>query len=350
MGVGALYNNTTGTYNSAMGVGALYNNNDWGNSAVGYHALRYNTTGSYNSAMGYETLTKNTAGNGNSAMGSNALEHNTTGNRNSAMGVGALYNNTTGNHNSALGSSALNKNTTGNYNVGIGYWANYYNEEGSRNTIIGYQAGQGGSSLHSKSGNVFIGYQAGYHETSNDKLYIDNSSASTPLIHGDFSLNRVGINRKSTANTLEVGGNASKSTAGSWLANSDARIKTDIKNVTNALGTLDKVRLVSFKYTDDYRCQHQGVEDRTYLNVVAQEFAEVFPDYVKSSGEKLSHGQEILQVDTYPLTIYTAAAVQELHENVNELKAENELLKQRLEAQEKALQQLQTIIVKGALQ
>jgi len=89
--------------------------------------------------------------------------------------------------------------------------------------------------------------------------------------------------------------------------------------------------------------------------VVAQEFAEVFPDYVQSSGEKLSNSEEILQVDTYPLTIYTAAAVQELHENVKEkaaamqelhgniketvkeLKAENELLKQRLEILEKKL-------------
>jgi hypothetical protein len=48
------------------------------------------------------------------------------------------------------------------------------------------------------------------------------------------------------------------------------------------------------------------------LNVIAQEFAEVFPDHVQSSGEKLPDGSEILQVDTYPLTIYSAAAVQEL--------------------------------------
>ena len=195
--------------------------------------------------------------------------------------------------------------------------------------MIGYQAGTG-SAPHNKSGNVFIGYQAGYYEHGSDKLYIDNSTTSTPLIHGDFALNRVGINRKSTTNTLEVGGNASKSTAGSWLANSDARIKTDIQTVNHALDTLGKVRLVSFKYTDDYRNQHQGVEERAYLNVVAQEFAKVFPDYVQSSGEKLPNGEEILQVDSYPLTIYTAAAVQELHENVKEKDAEIENLKERI--------------------
>jgi len=53
------------------------------------------------------------------------------------------------------------------------------------------------------------------------------------------------------------------------------------------------------------------------MNVIAQEFGEVFPDYVQKSGEKLPDGSEILQVDPYPLTIYTAAAVQELHEHLS---------------------------------
>jgi hypothetical protein len=129
---------------------------------------------------------------------------------------------------------------------------------------------------------------------------------------------RVGIGRNPATNALEVAGDASKNTAGSWLANSDARIKTEIATVTNALETLGRVRLVSFRYTDDYRAQHEGVEDRRYVNVVAQEFREVFPDHVKDSGEKLPDGEGILQVDTYPLTIYAAAAVQELNERVKE--------------------------------
>ena len=77
---------------------------------------------------------------------------------------------------------------------------------------------------------------------------------------------------------------------------------------------------MDFRYTDDYRAAHPGIEDKRYLNVIAQEFAKVFPDDVKSSGEKLPDGSPILQVDTYPLTIYSAAAVQELHR-------ENEALK-----------------------
>lgn len=127
----------------------------------------------------------------------------------------------------------------------------------------------------------------------------------------------LGIGMVPTTNRLEVNGNASKSTAGSWLANSDRRIKTDVETVTNALDTLDRVRLVSFRYTPEYLKAHSTIEDRRYLNVIAQEFAKVFPEHVKGSGEHLPTGEEILQVDTYPLTIYSAAAVQELHQRIS---------------------------------
>jgi endosialidase-like protein len=332
--------NTIGQNNSAIGVYALYNNTSgYCNSALGKDVLYENTSGHSNSAMGYHALYYNTTGHSNLAMGYEALFCNTIGYENSAMGMYALGTNGTGDFNTAVGHLAMYNNNTGNKNTGLGNQVNFTNLGGSENTMIGYQAGRG-SSFHSKNGNVFIGYQAGYGEYGDDKLYIDNSSTSTPLIHGDFALNRVGINRKSTANTFEVGGNASKSTAGSWLANSDARIKTDIQTVSNALGTLEKVRLVSFKYKDEYRDQHTGIEDRTYLNVVAQEFAEVFPDYVQNSGEKLSDNEEILQVDTYPLIIYTAAAMQELHEIIKEKDTEIEILKTRLSRMESMMTKL----------
>jgi hypothetical protein len=144
------------------------------------------------------------------------------------------------------------------------------------------------------------------------------------------SVGRLGIGRIPVLNALEVDGDASKSTAGSWLANSDRRIKTEIESITGALDKLNQVRLVDFRYTDDYLAAHPGIEDRRYPNVIAQEFQKVFPDDVKGSGETLPDGSEILQVDTYPLTIYSAAAVQELHR-------ENLQLKQKLAEQDRKL-------------
>jgi len=145
---------------------------------------------------------------------------------------------------------------------------------------------------------------------------------------------KVGIQRTPAVNALEVAGSASKTTAGSWLANSDRRIKTEIQSIGGALEKLDEVRLVDFRYTNEYRTAHPEIEDRRYPNVIAQEFAKVFPDDVKSSGEVLADGSPILQVDTYPLTIYTAAAVQELHR-------ENVALKKKLADQEQRLRKLE---------
>ena len=138
-----------------------------------------------------------------------------------------------------------------------------------------------------------------------------------------------GIGRSPSANRLEVEGNASKTAAGSWLANSDARIKTNVRSVENALEKLNQVRLVSFRYTEDYRRQHPSIIDQDYLNVIAQEFQKVFPNAVKNSGDKLADGSQILQVDTYPLTIYSAAAIQEMSLNLKDKEAKITKLEQQ---------------------
>jgi hypothetical protein len=147
----------------------------------------------------------------------------------------------------------------------------------------------------------------------------------------------VGIQRTPANYALEVNGNAWKSTAGNWLSNSDRRIKTEIESIEGALEKLDQVRLVDFRYTKDYLAAHPEIENRRYPNVIAQEFAQVFPDDVQGSGQKLPDGSEILQVDTYPLTIYSAAAIQELHQ-------ENTELKKRLSDQEARIRKLEGFI------
>ena len=48
-------------------------------------------------------------------------------------------------------------------------------------------------------------------------------------------------------------------------------------------------------YQGRVSAQHPGIAGVPYYNVIAQEFREVFPDAVKSSGEKLAGGRDILQ-------------------------------------------------------
>jgi hypothetical protein len=170
------------------------------------------------------------------------------------------------------------------------------------------------------------------HSTPGDIEFETGNPESTRMVI--LQDGRVGIGRTPAANALEVEGEASKTTGGLWLVNSDRRIKKEIRTIEHALDAIDKVRLVSFEYTDNYRKDHEGIDSHRYINVIAQEFAEVFPDHVKGSGEYLPDGSEILQVDAWPLTIYSAAAVQELHKQVEAKDAEIADLTARLERME----------------
>ncbi len=183
----------TTNYNAALGIDALHGNTSGSlNSANGYQALYTNSSGGSNVAMGSYSLFGNTSGSYNVAFGNATLYTNSTGYNNTATGTNALYYNTTGYNNTANGYLAANSNTIGHDNVAIGLNANQYNMEGSYNTIIGSYAGCGVSG-HNKSGNVFLGNQAGFNETGSNKLYIENSNASNPLIYGEFDNNFVTI-------------------------------------------------------------------------------------------------------------------------------------------------------------
>lgn len=113
-----------------------------------------------------------------------------TDNRNSALGFNTLNANTSGTNNVAIGYNSLLGNTNGFENVALGYNALRSNTSGSYNVAIGHQALNDANGL----GNVAIGYQAGMNETGSDKLYIDNSSTSMPLIYGEFDTNYLQVN------------------------------------------------------------------------------------------------------------------------------------------------------------
>lgn len=215
--------------------------------------------------------------------------------------------------------------------------------DGSGHGVLGTTRVWGGDGVRGeyRSATTFPGYGAavaGYNYTAGGYA---GYFVGRPTYCDEIYAFRLGVRRTPVSNALEVEGSASKSSSGSWLANSDARIKQEVETVTDALDTLNRVRLVSFRYEDDYRAQHSVLPDRRYLNVIAQEFAEVFPDHVQSSGEKLPDGSEILQVDIHPLTIYSAAAIQELSHKLEQKETELAALQQRLAALERLVFQLQ---------
>jgi len=164
------------------------------NTAGGYMSLTSVTSGSSNTGGGSKSLYSMVTGSSNTALGANAMEYNTSGSRNVAIGDDTLLGSsgsTTSSDNTAVGSRSMYSNTTGSYNASLGTSSLQSITTGSNNTSLGYQSGYSNTT---GSGNVFIGYQAGYNETGSNKLYIDNSSTSSPLIYGDFDTNSLTIN------------------------------------------------------------------------------------------------------------------------------------------------------------
>jgi len=103
-----------------------------------------------------------------------------------------------------IGSESGFSNNIGNYNVYIGNRTGWSGTSANHNVIIGHDAG---IENQTGTGNVFIGNQAGFNETGSNKLYIENSKLSTPLIWGDFDTDEVKIyGTFYTANNARVNG------------------------------------------------------------------------------------------------------------------------------------------------
>lgn len=347
-GVGALYFNSSGQSNVAVGVNALFKNTTRSNLvAVGDSALYNNGFGvtssldaTGNTAIGSKALYSNNIGSNNTANGFQALSSNTSGSDNAALGNKALYSNFTGQRNIALGVAAGNTNN-GDNNVFIGHNAGFSNN-GSRNVFIGYSAGASATSesnrLYIDNSNVSaaepliygefdtkklqvnsrlgIGAPAstnfplgvkGINNGGNDDLLMFYNSASISKWHinilasgalnfvetgvADFRLvlqsgagGKTGIGRVPTTNRLEVEGEASKTTSGSWLANSDSRLKKNITqlNGEEVLEKLLQLKGITYEWNDD----KTGYKRPTGIQYgfTAQNIQAVFPNNVQTDG------------------------------------------------------------------
>jgi hypothetical protein len=200
--------NEIGNHNTFIGNYAGYSNTAGDNTFIGYQAGQNNQTGASNIFMGVTAGFSNIAGASNIFLGSTAGYSNTDGSNNIFMGLMAGYNNIIGNYNTFLGNYAGESNTASN-NTFIGHSAGGSNISGNYNTFIGRNAG--GSNIIG-AGNVFVGDDAGGNEIGSNKLYIDNSNTSSPLIWGDFNFNvvningRLGVGTMTPSTALEVNG------------------------------------------------------------------------------------------------------------------------------------------------
>jgi hypothetical protein len=183
---------TAGSENTFVGENLGYSSTTGpDNTFVGARAGQLNTTGQRNTFLGSSAGEENTEGSYNTFVGRGAGDDNTTGNENVFLGYYAGEYNKTGSRNTFLGNLAGEENTEGSYNTFVGSEAGEWSETGYSNTSVGCYAGF--TNIEGDS-NVFLGYEAGYNETGSHKLYIANSSTTSPLIYGEFDNQRVTIN------------------------------------------------------------------------------------------------------------------------------------------------------------
>ncbi len=151
---------------------------------------------------------------------------------------------------------------------------------------------------------------------------------------------KVGILRTPTTNPFEVNGQASKSTAGSWIANSDRRLKKEILSISGkeALNKINKMRGVTYLWNDD----KTGIKRPTDIQYgfIAQELKEVFPS--KVSKDKLGYYQTAYG-DYDPIFV---EAIKELNKQVKNLSEKNQNQEKEIARLKKELSKFESLEAK----
>ncbi len=307
---------------------------------------------------------------------------NTSGEKNTFIGYQSGYDNTTGENNTFIGRRTGYSNTTGSYNVFFG------NSAGRLNTTGSY--------------NVFLGRSAGYNETGSNKLYIENSNSTSPLIYGEFDNDKVVVNGtfEATAavsgsseyvmtienttndNSDDNGGlliiaghddyNSSNQSSllrfyrpdgtnlgrirqdGSsdinFISSSDIRLKENIKPTQYGINDILKIEVKDYNFKSD-------ADDHIKTGFIAQQLYTVFPEVVTVGDDDVkTNPWGVDYARLTPLLVKgmqdQQAQIEELNQLIEQTRAENQQLKTQLEKVnqlEAMLQQLQSRLLLGEL-
>ncbi|WP_416439513.1 tail fiber domain-containing protein [Phnomibacter sp. MR] len=138
----------------------------------------------------------------------------------------------------------------------------------------------GQSVIEFRNQGIYVG-GLGWSEASSRYFLYDGPTNTNPLL---IKNGRIGIgNREPTTNALEVNGNASKATAGDWLANSDARLKKEITPLNNALEKLLQLKGVTYEWNDDKTGTTRPSGKQ--MGFTAQNIQQVFPQLVSADAQ-----------------------------------------------------------------
>ena len=228
-------------------------------------------------------------------MGYAALDANTVASQNTAVGLSALTTNTTGIYNDAFGWQALYVCTTGSLNAGIGNESLSSLTTGANNVALGQAAG---TSITTGSGNICIGFRR-------------SNNTYDPVFNPSTHNNRVVIGHNAVTNAyVKV----------AWTVTSDARDKMNFAPVPHGLDFVNQLQPTAYQFRRDRDTEiaegpvHYGFKAQDILALEGDNPVLIDTedeDHLKYRGEHL-----------VPILVKA----------VQELSAENEALKARLDA------------------
>jgi len=322
---------------SAFRAGRVHNNN-WNTENIGLNSVAFGVNtlaiGFASTAMGYET---NASGTNAIALGretiatgvcASALGDRTRASGYSSVAMGRVTNATAW-ISVAMGSetiaSAYNSVVMGRFNIGGGNTTEWIEtdplfEIGNGNS----KQGKRNAFTVLKNGNIGLGNAHPAHtltipvttKTSNTAAkgegigIINRMSDNFWNIHmSDFSL------RFSFNNSL-AGARIDKN--GSFVQNSDIRMKTHIKDFDNVLGKLELLKAIEFIYPGDTSLEKQ-------IGFIAQDVLPLFPELVLKDTE-----DDHLGINYAGFSVVAIKAIQEQQEIIEMQKKEIQELKDRL--------------------
>jgi len=217
-------------------------------------------------------------------------------------------------------------------NTFIGHQSGENNYRGSSNTFIGYKSGNLSNSTYDNtfigtnsglnntgSRNIFIGSAAGSQQTADsDKLFIENSSSSSPLIWGDFALDQLKLNGK-----VGIGNGFANfpTTAGSVnVANYNLFVKGGI--LTEEVRVNLQSNWADYVFSSNYKLKTLD-EVENYINENGHLENVPSAKKVKEEGIELGEMAKIQQEKIEELTLYLIQQnkeIKELRENLKSLK------------------------------
>jgi hypothetical protein len=384
----------SGDGNVCLGMfsGNQMNGASW-NTYLGAYTGMWNSTGGSNVAVGTSAGYYNTTGSQNTYIGGAAGAIHSSGNKNVYLGNQTGYNQVTGTSNLFLGAEAGYNSTTVSGNIFVGYQAGYSETNSNRLYIENSSADKNNALIYGEfdTKKLTINGSLGIGKTSPvTKLDLTGGNWDVFNGEGDFRIGdgtyrfKIGVSNSGggagdvrlTAhggtNRLILGGggkdillvtnahvmpwNDNFSTLGAstnrWSAvysvngtiqTSDARLKTNIRDIGYGLETILKLNPVSFTWKDDS-------QNIPRLGLIAQDVKKVLGEVVDTGSDQA----QTLGINYSEIVPVLIKGIQEQQSQIDsvklenlQLKSNNEVLIEQIKTLENRLQQIESILTKS---